>query len=118
MGRKTIVWTREDGDEADHLAYRDPKWGIDGPSADAARAEDLADLCDQEAEGANVHDFCGVHRLLAALLHEHVGREKATAILRDIAERGGLHAMNGVACEGDAFANLGVPRCWEAWELR
>jgi hypothetical protein len=117
MARRTIVWHQAIGEDRPWLNYRDPGWKIDGPPAHDATLEQLADLCDNQAEQINAHDYVGTHRLLAAVLYRHVGRETATAILRDIAELGGLHAMNGVCGEPDAYGELGVPEPWKEWDL-
>lgn len=113
MKRKTLIWLTEDGET--YLGYRD-RYNKGVEAADAT-LEQLADMCDLEAESANAHDFVGSHRLLAALLYRHVGRERATAILREVAELGGLDGMNGVCTDGDAFKELGIAGPWKEWRL-
>lgn len=79
--------------------------------------EELADLCDQQAEQINAHDFVGSHRLLAALLYREVGRESATRIMRQISEMGGLNGMNGICSNQAAFTELGITEPWKEWAL-
>lgn len=114
MSVKQIIWFEDDGER--FLAYQD-HYHPQGDDASDATLEDLADFCDLGAESANAHDFVGAHRLLAALLHKHVGRQKATEILREIAELGGLDEMNGVCEKPTGFAALSVPEPWKDWHL-
>src|SRR5947208_10047142 len=81
-----------------YLTYYEPSGNDELMSAGGADAtlEELVQLCDQDAESINAHDFCGVHRLLGAVLFRKLGRTTATDIMLDIARRGGLHRMNGV----------------------
>ncbi len=81
----------------------------------SATAEDLANLCDRDAENCNAHDFVGVHRLLGALLYRRHGRVEATATLLRIVELGGLHGMTGLCDREDAYAELGVGECGSDW---
>jgi hypothetical protein len=114
MPKKTIIWVTEDG-EGPRLAYRN--LFAAGPAAPEATLEQLADLCDQEAESENAHDFVGAHRLLAALLFRRLGRETATAIMREVAELGGLDGMNGICGTDGAYADLGIAWPWKDWKL-
>lgn len=84
---------------------------------DAAKAtlEDLVELCDQDAESINAHDYCGAHRLLGAVLYRQLGRAKATKVMREIAERRGLHGMNGICGTRDSYADLGVGENGRDW---
>jgi hypothetical protein len=79
---------------------------VDGPPP---TLEELADFCDQGAESANHHDMIGVHRLLAVILFRQCGRAKATEIMTEIAERGGLDDMDMAGAE--------VPEPWHPWGL-
>lgn len=58
--------------------------------------EEYADLCDQQAENENAHDFCGTHKaLLDKVLRPNVASPKALLnIMRDIAEAGGLQRID------------------------
>lgn len=114
MARLAIIWTTED-DET-YLAYRDQF--TDGHEATDATLEMLANFCDQGAENTNAHDFVGSHRLLAALLFRRLGRETATAIMREIAELGGLDGMNGICGADSAYEELGLTEPWKDWELK
>ena|SRR5687767_2602305 len=80
--------------------------------------EQLADLCDGDAESSNNHSFVGAHRVLAALLHQQLGREQATRILFEIASHGGLDGMAGIGGKNDAFADFGIKDCWADWKLK
>lgn len=55
-------------------------------------AEEYANLCDQEAESINYHDFCGTHEgLLKLLIASDIGTpEQRTSVMQRIAEVGGL----------------------------
>jgi hypothetical protein len=115
--REDLVRADEDG--YIQLVHRgEAQWC--GPVVDespTATLEELADFCDQLAESGNAHDFVGTHRLLAVLLHRYAGREKATAILREVAERHGLHGMSGVLGAEDSFSDFGIQGCWHEWSL-
>lgn len=80
-----------------------------------ATLEDLVRLCDRKAEAVNAHDFCGAHRLLGAVLYQQYGRESATKTMLAIAKMGGLHGMNGVCCDADAYNLLGVGKSGHDW---
>ncbi len=81
-----------------------------------ATLEGLAILCDHDAEDCNAHEFCGAHRLLGAVLYRKCGRRIATAVMLDIAKRGGLHTMNGLRGPmGGAYKDLGVGKCGCDW---
>lgn len=79
--------------------------------------EQVADFCDQNAESRINRDYCGTHRILAALLYQEVGHEQATKLLVAIAAYGGLDGMNGVGGEADAFEDFGIQDCWHDWKL-
>ncbi len=83
---------------------------------DDATLEELVGLCDHDAEGRNVHDFCGSHRLLGGVLYRILGRRLATQIMLDIARRGGQHGMGGIGVSGDAYKDLGVGECEYDWD--
>jgi hypothetical protein len=116
---KKALW-RYLGDDFEE-PYLDYAWGgsstwdnID--KSPALTLEEIADFSDQQAESKNNHDFTGTHRILAALLHQKLGREQATAIMREIAEYGGLDGMSGCGGESDAFADFGIAERGN-WEL-
>jgi hypothetical protein len=77
------------------LAYNDDGWHkpADCLSLGNPTAQEYAELCDQEAEHSNRHDFCGVHAGLLALLRKHVDRIPTLHLMRSIAEAGGLMAL-------------------------
>lgn len=117
MPKKAIWKYIDDFDE--HLDY---EWG--GSNAwdtidknPVLTLEEIADFSDTEAEGSNNHAFIGTHRVLAALLHAKLGREKATEIMREIAEYGGLDGMSGCGGESPAFADFGIAEHGK-WRLR
>lgn len=92
--RYAIVWELDEDTGDSFLAYEhDDQESYEAPDASL---EQLAELCDQDAESGNYHDFVGVHEKLGELLVKHVGEKTATNIIRDIAELGGLHGMNGL----------------------
>lgn len=65
------------------------------PDPFAIRAK-IADMLDSDAGNGNWHDFVGAHVKLARLLTKEVGRDAALKIMRKIADRQGLHGMNGM----------------------
>ncbi len=81
-----------------------------------ATLEELVGLCDHDAENCNAHDFCGSHRLLGAVLYRKCGRLIATAIMLEIARRGGQHRMGGIGVSGDSYKDLGVGKCGYDWD--
>lgn len=84
-----------------------------------ATLEELADLCDQNAASRNNHAFVGAHRMLAAILHQQVGRETAARLLRAVAEYGGLDYASGCGADAgeDAWGDFGLKDCWGDWKL-
>lgn len=107
----------KDGTPIPHITYdKPPKAELVGKGGNDATLEELVELCDHDAEDCNAHDFCGSHRLLAGLLHRHLGRGKATEILLDVARYGGQHGMGGVCRSGDAYADLKVGKCGYDWD--
>ncbi len=118
------IWRARDGNLTDrngawlpYLTYEEPaKDEIVSFGAHDATLEELVELCDHGAENCNVHDFCGSHRLLGAVLHRHVGRAAATKIMLDIAMYGGQHGMGGVCTEGDAYEDLNVGKINHDWD--
>lgn len=108
MPRRKLWRYIDDFDE--HLDYEwsgSSRWD-DIDKNPALTLEEIADFSDTEAEARNSHEYCGTHRILAALLHRKLGREQATAIMREIAEYGGLDGMSGCGGEPDAFADFGI----------
>lgn len=85
-------------------------------NADSATLEELVWLCDHDAESCNAHDHVGSHRLIGAILFRRFGREAATDAMRDIAYRGGLHAMGGLRGRDDSFEELGVGESGHDWD--
>jgi hypothetical protein len=110
---------KPNGTPVPHLEFVDPKDPPDGEvlRKDGATAtlEDLVGLCDQDAESVNAHDYCGAHRLLAAVLYKELGRKKATKIMLEIAQRRGLHGMAGMVGLPDSFKELGVGQLGHSW---
>src|SRR5512134_207156 len=100
------------GEPVPFLTYESPRMFPDGALLSTgvadATLEELVELCDHDAENRNAHDFCGVHRLLGAVLFRRYGRESATATMAEIALLGGLQGMAGVCSEGDAYEELNV----------
>lgn len=80
-----------------------------------ATLEELVELCDRDAENINAHDFVGCHRLLGRVLFERAGRHTATQIMRFIAERRGLHGLNGVCGIPDSYGELDVGTNGRDW---
>lgn len=79
--------------------------------------EELADMCDQDAESRNNHSFVGLHKLLSALLFRRFGREKTTEIIYEIAEYGGLDGMQGRGGKPSAYEDFGLKEDWSEWQL-
>ena len=116
MSKRKIV--RFGTTEESSLDYKDE--GMGEPILDenpTPTLEELANMCDQDAESCNHHSFVGIHKLLCALLFQHVGRERTTEIIHEIAEYGGLDGMNGVGGKPSAFIDFGLKADWSEWEL-
>ncbi len=118
MHKQHIVRIMDDAEpgEIGYLGYHSD-FHDDERSGEDATLEELADMCDHDAEASNRHSFVGNHRLLAALLYRYVGRQQAGVIMRDIAERGGLHGMNGQGENDSSFRDLGIPDGDAHWVL-
>ena len=102
--KKYEIWLVEDkdcccdantGEAVPFLTY-DTKYGHDKvirKDAELATLDELAALCDSDAENSNNHSFVGVHAELGKIMVESVGEPAATDLMRRIAYRGGLHEM-------------------------
>ena len=117
MSKRKII--RLGTDEENYLGYKEEE--MYGPILDenpTLTLEELADLCDQEAESRNNHNFVGSHKILSALLFKQLGREKATKIMQEIAEYSGLDGMMGLEQDvKSAFDDFGLKNDWTEWEL-
>ena len=114
-----IVQVFYEGDDAPIWDYLDSwveKEEIVSRDESRATLEDLVWLCDRKAEAVNAHDFCGIHRLLGAVLYQQQGREAATKTMLRITKLGGLHGMGGVCSDGDAYTILGVGEPGKDWD--
>lgn len=110
MPKKAIWRYLGDDFEEPHLDYEwsDSSAWDDIDKSPELTLEEIADFSDTEAESRNNHAFVGTHRILTALLHTKLGREQATAIMREIAEYGGLDGMSGCGGEPDVFGDFGI----------
>ncbi len=90
----------------------------ENPDPKSMGLEELADLCDHQAEARNDHEYVGAHRLLAALLFRKLGCEKATEIMFEIAEYGGLDYMVGMDGQIPVYDEFGIKKPWYGWKLR
>lgn len=111
-----ILYYGDDIPYWDYLGYADDSDQIVDRDESHATLEDLVRICDRKAESVNAHDFCGVHRLLGAVLYQQYGREQATKTMLRIAKLGGLHGMNGVCCDTDAYSLLNVGENGHHWD--
>ena len=97
---------------AEFLKFRGEGYDSARPSKPKDESlESLADLMDFSAESCNAHEFVCTHRGLAVILFQEVGRKRATAIMRRIANYEGLYGLVGVSGKGDleqAEEELGV----------
>ncbi len=104
MKKKRLIWVCDEnyatdlkGNPVPCLVYADKYTPKGRPARGDASIDEIAELCDQDAENKNRHDFCGVHAKLAQLMLKTGFNEEAVRLLmRDIAERGGLHGLNGL----------------------
>lgn len=63
-----------------------------GPaSLESVTLGELCQYCDDEAEGANYHQFVGVHEKLGDLIQKHSTEKAAKEVMYEIATAGGLH---------------------------
>jgi len=94
MSKWEIVQARDLTPDVWYLTYADWLSGDEEtrPVADPTAA-DLGLLCDDVCENGNLHDLVNGHAVLADVIARHIGEEKAAAIMRDVAGRGGLLGM-------------------------
>lgn len=117
MPKKEVVIVHNSEESDFYLDYKDEIILQEGDEiGDSIPLKALADFCDQYAESRNNHEFCGTHRLLAIILFKQVGKDKATSIMKEIAEYGGLDGMSGIQ-HASAFGDLGIKSCWSDWDL-
>lgn len=112
---------RDDG-ETERLSFRNTYASSVRDATDAdATLEAMAQLLDEQAENCNAHDFVCVHRGLAAILFQEMGREAATRVMRRIVNYEGLYGLVGVCGKGNletAEAELGMSlHDWSDWSL-
>ena len=117
-----LYMVKDDGDDAEKL-HANPKYY---PQQRLAKPEEItleamAQLMDEAAENCNAHDFVCVHRGLAAILFQEVGRDEATKVMRRLVNYTGLYGLVGVCGKGDvktAEKELGVSlHDWSDWSL-
>ena len=104
-------------DSAYYLAVWKPNILDENPDPKSMVLEELADLCDRQAEARNDHEYVGAHRLLATLLFKRVGCDKATEIMLEIAEYGGLDYMVGMDGQKPVYEEFGIKKPWYEWKL-
>jgi hypothetical protein len=120
INKRALWMAKEDGNE---VLVIDPSWHESWREATNADAtlERMADMLDADAESINAHDFVCCHRGLAVVLFQELGRDKATTVMRRIANYRGLHGMLGVCGRtnpADAEKELGVSLSdWSLWSL-
>lgn len=127
MPKREIIAVNDDPEEsaefvldyADEWRVEEMEEGVEVIREPEASLEELANFCDKEAEGRGRtnHAFVGAHRMLAAILHQKLGREQATVLMKEIAEYGGLDGMSGVGGEVSAYEEFGIADCWADWSL-
>lgn len=115
-----LVYIVEEGEKRKNyrLEYRKYSVGEKTVPAKNVRLEILCDMMDQHAESTNCHTYVGMHRLLGTLLFKNLGRKKATDIMRQVAEMGALHGMNGLDGATAAFKKLGISDFGGDWTLK
>jgi hypothetical protein len=114
----TSCYNEATGEAVPYLSYDGTVYGkakIVSKGGRDATLEELVQLCDHDAEDRNAHEFCGAHRLLAAVLYSRYRRESATATMLEIALLGGLQGMTGICSKGDAYEELGVGEFGHDW---
>lgn len=96
MPKHKVYKFKSDGDSVAFLSYYEPKPEVGDIAEDVGKPtlEEWAELCDLHAENCNYHDFVGVHKVLGFMLANELGMTQATKIMRQIAQRGGLHRLN------------------------
>lgn len=90
---KPLFVVSDYGDEGEWLAMRDDYPVSRLATDDDIGLESLADMLDQDAENANMHDFVGCHRKLGGIILRRTNRSIATEVLRDLADVGGLQGL-------------------------
>jgi len=97
--KRKLVFFREEEGGPEFLDYSSPKWHMHGERPALPKEVSLnmlAEMCDQDAENKNRHDFCGAHKALAKFLRETLPIKTVEKVMYELAERGGLHGMNGL----------------------
>ncbi len=100
-----------------YRTFKEPNILDENPDPKSLGLEELAEMCDLNAESRNDHEYIGAHRLLAALLFKKVGRDKATEIMFEIAEYGGLDYMVGMDGQKPVYDDFGITKPWHDWNL-
>ena len=119
VSNKKEVCNAKTGEAVPYIKYyvgKDPDETILRKDGGDATLEELVWLCDHKAEDCNAHEFVGVHRLLGRVLFSQYGRIAATKTMLEIAELGGLHGMNGIGQDKDAYKYLMVGKNGCDWD--
>lgn len=117
-----IIEYGEGGDKFLGYKVEGPIYDLINDENPILNIENLVQLCDQNAESRNNHDFVGTHRILSALLFRKLGRKQTTEIMIEIAELGGLDAMSGKYADEltdsqNAWREFGLKEPWHDWSL-
>lgn len=93
--KQKIYSVRDDDQDVRFLSYdADETDDARLASPDEMGSEALCELMDQDAENGNHHALCGAHAILHKLLSKDTDtKDAADAVIRVIAERGGLHGL-------------------------
>jgi hypothetical protein len=119
-------YNKKTGEGIPFLTYQSRNAG-DNPAGTIrdATLEEIVNFMDRDAEDCNAHEFIGVHRLLAAALlkdfqpttssKETWKNNQVKYFMVKLAERGGLHSMNGLCGRKDSYRELGVGPAHRDW---
>lgn len=99
MAKNKLHWITEGGEgryigDDGSLGWLSKEANHEVATTNNTTSAELAEYCDLEAEGANYHNFCGVHAKLAALIVDRSSEQVARSVMYEVALAGGLHEYN------------------------
>lgn len=92
--RIALYWVREFEDDVPHLSTSNKYHDFhEVATSESLRAESLAEMLSQDAEGDNYHDFVGAAEKLIPILRRVTDEAGVIEVLRSIVDRGGFHCL-------------------------
>jgi hypothetical protein len=101
MKTKKLWMVREGPGDCEFLRFYNLVFAIKRPAKpEDETLEAMADMLDMAAEDCNAHDFVNAHHAVAIILHQEVGREAATRVMRRLVNYEGLYGLVGSCGKG------------------